>query len=241
MNELQITEYKNIRVLTTQQIAEAYGTDSKTISYNFNHNKERYIDGKHFICLSGDELRAFREIHDLPNNLNKLYLWTEKGAFLHAKSLNTDTAWEVYDRLVDSYFENPKAVPMTTDQKIQLLAQGNVELTERIDKVDKDLQEFKADMPLLALECQRITRAKNQKVVPLMGGKSAPAYKNKSLMHKVYSDVDAQLRREFGVNTYKAIKRNQCDLAVKIIEDYILPMYLKEEIDAENAQMCLAV
>ena len=241
MNELQITEYKNIRVLTTQQIAEAYGTDSKTISYNFNHNKERYIDGKHFICLSGDELRAFREIHDLPNNLNKLYLWTEKGAFLHAKSLNTDMAWEVYDRLVDNYFEKPKAVPMTTDQKIQLLAQGNVELTERIDKVDKDLQEFKADMPLLALECQRITRAKNQKVVPLMGGKSAPAYKNKSLMHKVYSDVDAQLRREFGVNTYKAIKRNQCDLAVKIIEDYILPMYLKEEIDAENAQMCLAV
>ena len=148
MNELLITEYKNIRVLTTQQIAEAYGTDSKTISYNFNHNKERYIDGKHFICLSGDELRAFREIHDLPNNLNKLYLWTEKGAFLHAKSLNTDTAWEVYDRLVDNYFEKPKAVPMTTDQKIQLLAQGNVELTERIDKVDKDLQEFKADMPL---------------------------------------------------------------------------------------------
>lgn len=191
--------------------------------------------------LSGDELRAFREIHDLPNNLNKLYLWTEKGAFLHAKSLNTDTAWEVYDRLVDNYFEKPKAVPMTTDQKIQLLAQGNVELTERIDKVDKDLQEFKADMPLLALECQRITRAKNQKVVPLMGGKSAPAYKNKSLMHKVYSDVDAQLRREFGVNTYKAIKRNQCDLAVKIIEEYVLPMYLKEEIDAENAQMCLAV
>lgn len=131
--------------------------------------------------------------------------------------------------------------PMTTDQKIKLLAQGNVELTERIDKVDKDLQDFKADMSLLALECQRITRAKNQKVVPLMGGKSAPAYKNKSLMHKVYSDVDAQLRREFGVNTYKAIKRNQCDLAVKIIEDYVLPMYLKEEIDAENAQMCLAV
>lgn len=131
--------------------------------------------------------------------------------------------------------------PMTTDQKIQLLAQGNVELTEKIDKVDKDLQEFKADMPLLALECQRITRAKNQKVVPLMGGKDAPAYKNKSLMHKVYSDVDAQLRREFGVNTYKAIKRNQCDLAVKIIEDYVLPMYLKEEIDAENAQMCFAV
>lgn len=244
MNELQITEYKNIRVLTTQQIAEAYGSDTRVISNNFNRNKERYIEGKHYICLEDGEKREFVDHHQIDDGskkASKLYLWTEKGAFLHAKSLNTDVAWEMYDKLVDSYFEKSKAVPMTTDQKIQLLAQGNVELTEKIDKVDKDLQEFKADMPLLALECQRITRAKNQKVVPLMGGKDAPAYKNKSLMHKVYSDVDAQLRREFGVNTYKAIKRNQCDLAVKIIEDYVLPMYLKEEIDAENAQMCLAV
>lgn len=131
--------------------------------------------------------------------------------------------------------------PMTTDQKIQLLAQGNVELTEKIKKVNDDLQEFKKDMPLLALECQKITRAKNQKVVPLMGGKNAPAYKNKSLMHKVYGDIDAQLRREFGVNTYKAIKRNQCDLAISIIEAYKLPMFLQKEIDAENAQMRLPV
>lgn len=131
--------------------------------------------------------------------------------------------------------------PMTTDQKIKLLAQGNVELTEKIEKVNDDLQEFKKDMPLLALECQKITRAKNQKVVPLMGGKNAPAYKNKSLMHKVYGDIDAQLRREFGVNTYKAIKRNQCDLAISIIEAYKLPMFLQKEIDAENAQMRLPV
>lgn len=103
-NELQRTEFKGMLVLTTQQLAEAYTTDSKTISYNFNHNKERYTEGKHYICLTGDDLRAFREIHDLPTNLNKVYLWTEKGAFLHAKSLNTDNAWEVYDRLVDDYF-----------------------------------------------------------------------------------------------------------------------------------------
>ncbi|WP_368283151.1 ORF6C domain-containing protein [Dorea longicatena] len=131
--------------------------------------------------------------------------------------------------------------PMTTDQKIQLLAQGNVELTEKVNAIDKDLQEFKQDMPLLALECQRITRAKNQKVVPLMGGKNAPAYKNKSLMHKVYSDVDAQLRREFGVNTYKAIKRSQCDLAVEIIKKYELPRCLREEIEDENSQMRFVV
>lgn len=128
-------------------------------------------------------------------------------------------------------------MPMTIEEQLQIVAKGTLEVKEEIKRVDNDLQNFKEDMPLLALECQRITRAKNQKVVPLMVGKKAPAYKNKSLMHKVYSDVDAQLRREFGVNTYKAIKRSQCDLAVKIIEDYVLPMYLKEEIDAENSQL----
>lgn len=131
--------------------------------------------------------------------------------------------------------------PMSTDEKIQVLAQGNIELNKKVDNLNKDLQEFKQDMPLLALECQRITRAKNQKVVPLMGGKSAPAYNNKSLMRKVYSDIDNQLRREFGVNTYKAIKRNQCDLAVEIINGYDLPICLKEEIETENSQMSLSV
>ena len=238
MNNLTVTEYKNIRVLTTQQIAEAYETDARIISNNFNRNKERYVEGKHFVCLDGEELKEFKTNHhfDESSRIKKLYLWTEKGAFLHAKSLNTDKAWEVYDRLVDEYFEKPKLPLWTMDDKIQILAQGNIELKEKIDAVNDDLQEFKRDMPLLALECQKITKAKNQKVVPMLGGKDAPAYKDNSLRQLVYSDIDAQLRREFGVNTYKAIKRNQCDVAIKIINEYELPMYLKERIDTENAQ-----
>lgn len=67
-NEIRVTEYKDIRVLTTQQIAEVYETDNKTISYNFNHNKNRYIEGRHYILLQGEELKAFRENHELPAN-----------------------------------------------------------------------------------------------------------------------------------------------------------------------------
>ena len=239
MNNLTVTEYKNIRVLTTQQIAEAYGTNVDTITRNFNRNKDRYIEGKHYIALEGTEKKDFLDLGQFDRGLKNaktLYLWTEKGAFLHAKSLNTDKAWEVYDRLVDEYFKKPKLLSWTMDDKIQILAQGNIELKEKIDAVNDDLQEFKRDMPLLALECQKITKAKNQKVVPILGGKNAPAYKDNSLRQLVYSDIDAQLRREFGVNTYKAIKRNQCDVAIKIINEYELPMYLKDRIDDANAQ-----
>nr|DAL51793.1 MAG TPA_asm: repressor domain protein [Caudoviricetes sp.] len=127
--------------------------------------------------------------------------------------------------------------PMTLEEQLQIVAKGTLEVKEEIRKVNEDLQDFKKDMPLLALECQKITKAKNQKVVPMLGGKDAPAYKDNSLRQLVYSDIDAQLRREFGVNTYKAIKRNQCDLAVKIINEYELPMYLKDQIDSSNAQI----
>lgn len=40
------------------------------------------------------------------SKIRSLYLWTERGAMLHAKSLNTDIAWEAYERLVDYYFES---------------------------------------------------------------------------------------------------------------------------------------
>ena len=105
----KIIEQSGQRVLTTAQLAEAYGTTEKRISENFSRNRERYQEGKHFHHLEGEMLRTFK--HEsaicgfaIPENVNVLYLWTEKGALLHAKSLNTDKAWEVYEFLVDSYF-----------------------------------------------------------------------------------------------------------------------------------------
>ncbi len=106
MRELTITEYNGTRVLTTQRLAECYGTTTDTITKNFNRNRDKYVEGKHFICLKGEELKEFKangQIDLLPN-VHMLYLWTEKGTFLHAKSLNTDIAWEVYDRLIETYF-----------------------------------------------------------------------------------------------------------------------------------------
>lgn len=245
MNDLKVTEYNNNRVLTTQQIAEAYGTDNKTISYNFNHNKDRYVEGKHFICLSGDELRAFRENHDLPNNLNKLYLWTEKGALLHAKSLNTDKAWEVYDYLVDNYFNKRELVDLdslSTELKAIIVVDKRVtQVEQKVNVVEKQLKDFKNDMPLLAIEIDKITEAVKKKGVAVLGGKNSNAYKNSSLRTKLYQDLHRDVRRQFGVSTYKAIKRNQCEQVLAMIENYNPPIFLDDLISSENSQMSIAL
>lgn len=121
-------EVKGLRVLTTRQIADAYGTTKDKIIYNFNYNKDKYVLGKHYIEVTGEELRRLKRTCENQMSLKyakSLYLWTEKGALLHAKSLNTDKAWEVYDYLVDFYFrvkEEPKkrkkeVVPVKTSTK----------------------------------------------------------------------------------------------------------------------------
>ncbi len=125
MNELQIITHNNERVLTTARLAEQYGTEERRISENFNANKSRYIEGKHFYCLKGKELTKFLQYgNSVVQNQNKirtLYLWTEKGALLHAKSLNTDKAWQVYEFLVDNYFNPKQKKQFLTDKQAKSL------------------------------------------------------------------------------------------------------------------------
>lgn len=52
----QTMEVKGFRVLTTRQLADAYGTTKDKIIYNFNYNKDKYILGKHYIEVMGEEL-----------------------------------------------------------------------------------------------------------------------------------------------------------------------------------------
>lgn len=129
MKNLTAIKYNSIKVLTTKQLAEAYGVKTDIIGYNFRYNKTRYTEGKHYIMLEGQELRTFKstnvEIQRSLPRISRLYLWTEKGALLHAKSLNTDKAWQVYDYLVDFYFrannkkKPPKKEVVPTKTKVE--------------------------------------------------------------------------------------------------------------------------
>ena len=147
----QTIEVKGIRVLTTSQIARAYETKEIQIHQNFKNNRGRFVDGKHYISLSGDDLKAFKnhleKIEVVKSRTSHLYLWTEKGALLHAKSLNTDKAWEVYDYLVDFYFraKEERKVPVTLEPKA--VPVENVEQTDR-----RSCYFYKPDNPIKALE-----------------------------------------------------------------------------------------
>lgn len=132
-------------------------------------------------------------------------------------------------------------LPMTIPEQIQLIAQGHVELKAEIDSVRADLEEFKNDMPILGIEENKISNAVKKKGVECLGGKESNVYNDKSIRGRLYSDLHRQLRREFGVSTYKAIKRNQTDSAMAVIQCYVPPLVLSELIGTVNAQQNLDV
>lgn len=131
--------------------------------------------------------------------------------------------------------------PMTTAEKIHLLAQSDEELNLKVDKVEAEVKELKDTMPLLAVDCDLITKAVKTKGVEVLGGKDSNSYKDRSLRGRVYADIHREVKRQFGVTTYKAIKRNQCDKAVAFVRNYNVPFVLQEEISESNAQLSLVV
>ncbi len=141
MDNLQIVEYQGIRVMTTRQLADAYETDGQKIRNNFNRNKDRYTEVKHYIRLTCDELQSFRTATQIELQSQRsriLYLWTEKGALLHAKSLNTNKAWEAYEYLVDFYFrvkERTQPVKDIEPDFKAIISQLPIEALDTMEKV----------------------------------------------------------------------------------------------------------
>ena len=149
MNELTVLEHNSIRVMTTEQLAEAYGCAPKQIQQNFSNNRARFIAGKHYFKLEGADLKAFKDSLEnieavVGSRAPSLILWTKQGAARHSKMLGTERAWDVFDELEESYF-NPMR-NMTPEEFLLYSAQRMVEQAKeikaanaRIDKVDERL------------------------------------------------------------------------------------------------------
>ena len=128
---LSTITYKQIPVITTELLAHLYGTEAIRIRQNHHENKGRFIEEKHFFKLEGETLRefkhrvAFNYSVKIARNVRSLILWTKRGAARHAKMLETDQAWEVFEKLEDCYFSQGKTAP--TEQQPQIQPQFTAE------------------------------------------------------------------------------------------------------------------
>ncbi|HEN3373622.1 TPA: ORF6N domain-containing protein [Yersinia enterocolitica] len=114
--------HNQIPVITTELLAQLYRTEVINIQVNHTRNKGRFVEGKHYFKLEGAELKDFKnrltESKSVAKRARALILWTERGAARHAKMLETDQAWEVFEKLEDCYFSQNKEHRSPSPQQI---------------------------------------------------------------------------------------------------------------------------
>lgn len=110
------------------------------------------------------------------------------------------------------------------------------EQKEKIAQVENRVDKLEEDMPLFQIDCKEIQALVRKKGIEALGGYRSIAYNDNSLRGKVYSYIQQQIRREFGVLRYEAIKRSQLEMAKEIIINYKVPLVLENEIKLLNGE-----
>lgn len=147
--------HEGFNVVTTPDLAAELGVDTASLTKNFNNNKDRYEEGKHYFLLQGADLALYIQNLDMQisSKTRSLYLWTEKGAFNHVKSLGSDEAWSAYENLVDTYFRARAIADSSTKSThpavstldfLQSMLDGMRMQDARLLSVEKDVKQLVA-------------------------------------------------------------------------------------------------
>lgn len=224
MNELQIIELFNQRLLTTEQLADFYEASETQIKTNFNRNKEKFIQGKHFYLLEGEELREFKSRVtncNLPISKfsSQLYLWTKQGASRHSKMLGTDRAWDMYDELEENYFNPKKQLQIPTSQRelAQLALAANEETNERVDLIENEIEDIKNNQLLTEPDYRTISNMVRQKIRIICDQQ----HLNSKAKTELFKDLNSSIKRITGAAARNRIKAKQFDDVVKFINNWM--------------------
>lgn len=243
MNEIQIfnsPEFGEIRTVVIDNEPWFVGKDvAMALNYNEPHKAiQRHIE---------EDDRTKHPVTDLVGRSQEVWIINESGLYALIFGSKLESAkkfkrWVTSEVLPSIRRTGGYQMPvLTIPEQIQLLAQGNVELNKRMDTMESELESIKLDLPILPIEADKITAAVKKKGVFIMGGKESCAYNNKGLRRKVYNNLYANLKYNFGVKSYKSIKRSDCEKAVEIVNSYQPPFFLQQEIESENAQQKFAM
>lgn len=240
--DLLVKEFNGQRVVTFKDIDMLHERVEGTADRNFRENKlssdgnQRFIEGEDYFILRKNQNNEIRGL-EIPNR--GITLITESGYLMLVKSLQDDLAWKVQRELVNNYFRAKQIVQAKLSKELQaifMIDGKQQELEQEIIVVRDEVKDLKDNLPLLGVDCDEITSL-IKKICTKVTGYETPAYKDKSLRGRVYSDIYGQVKREFQVKSYKAIKRSQIELAKGIITNYKAPKALLDEIIQVNNQV----
>jgi len=172
---------ENKKSMLVKDIAEIHGQPQGEINRRIRDNINRFKDGIDIIDLKSAMGLSHSELGFTQNSWNaskSIYLLSERGYAKLLKILEDDTAWELYDKLVDGYFSMRQAIKQNAPE---IIKNKRLEIMEENAKTRKAQLLFKIAMEtgsttakerLLADSAELLT---GQKVIPIMKNKEYTA------------------------------------------------------------------
>lgn len=243
MNRLIPVEFKNQRIMTTKTLAEQFGTKEENIKANFNRNLERFIEGKHYYQLQGEELQEFKRLVTNSNDPSIKYasvlnLWTDCGAARHAKILQTDEAWEVYEALEENYF-NPKQKQLSPLEQLKLHYQVIEEHEEKLNTIETKVNVLENHMVIEYGQEVTIKKEVDKQVCKVCFGNLSPAYEDKKLRSKVYKALWRDYKDYFAITSYHNTLKKDLDKALELVAGWKPTGGLLREIQLSISQISM--
>lgn len=230
------------KTLTSVEVAEMVGKPHNDLMKDIRRYASQFNEGN----ISHVEFFTENTYLDKKGQERPCYLVTKKGCEFIAHKLTGVKGTEFTAKYINRFHELEEHVqrPRTALEQIALLAQGALELEEKVDSVEQEVYSIKNDMPLFGAESDELSAHVKRKGVEMLGGKKSEAYKDNKVRQTVYRDIYSQLKREFGIyddegktKSYKALKRKDLADAHEFIDCYTLPSYLQDVITNCNAQI----
>lgn len=217
-------------VVTSRQVAEDFEKNHKEVLRAIEVYKTRISTAQFCALFIESQYRASN------GKMNKEYLLTRDGFSFLVMGFTGAKADEWKLKYIEAFNKMEQTIKNPYGH-LSKEVQAIFALDHKQQQLAGEVRELKEGMPLFNVECKEIQAAVKRKGVEILGGKNSIAYKNNSIRGKVYSDIQQQLRREFGVSRYEAIKRCQLPVAHEIVTKYKAPIYLVNEIYLLNQQL----
>ena len=214
-------------VVTSRQVAEDFEKRHSHICDTIRNLTAENSEVKNMIIESKFEHRG---------NEYTEYLLTRDGFSLLVMGFTGSKALQWKLKYIEAFNKMEQAIknPYAHLSK-ELQAIFTLDIEQQ--RIKSDVKELKEGMPLFNVECKELQALVRKKGIEVLGGKVSPSYKDNSIRGKVYSDIQHQIKREFGVTRYEAIKRIQLDKAKEIVNEYKVPYVLEYEIEKVNSQI----
>lgn len=173
---------KDKKAMLAKDIAKIHNQPLKEINRRINDNRKRFKDGIDLIdFLGGSEpLRNFAQENGLigSNRTQHVYLLSERGYAKLLKILDDDKAWDIYDELVDNYFNMRVAIknnePSLVQQRRLSIMENNAATRKAnlMYKIAMHTESKSSSQRLLALAAKELT---GEMTIPVMKQKEYSA------------------------------------------------------------------